>query len=467
VDAADLHQRLADLVREHHVPGASLAVRLGDERVTATAGMANPEAGWPVTDRTLFQVGSITKLFTSTLAMQLVEEGRLELDAPVGPLLREFAEAVDERLPRVTLRQLLAHTSGIESDYFADHGRGDDCRELCLRGMARLPLLHEPGEMFSYSNSGIVVVARLVERALGTTWEAALHERLFEALGMSDTAVLPEEVLLHPAATGQLTEDQGFRPAFIWYRLRCMGASGVVSSTPSDLLRFADAFMAADGRLLDLPGARVEAMWQPESVPPSPEVDAYGLGWAIFQRRGPRIVGHFGDTPGHSAAFVMVPEATFALAVSTNIAEDQGFRVAVLNEVMTEALGVKLPWLAMGDPHTVAAADAERFAARVAGRYERLNFKAEVRAEGGEISMRLTRSEEADRNWRGGPVGGWAMTVRCRPVDPETFVESKPEGPFAEPLFFLGTDADGWPRYLHDGHRAFRRVSHDPPHTPG
>src|SRR3954454_12246820 len=124
-DASYWQGRLAALAEEHGVVGASLAIQSGSQVLTAATGVLNLETRHPVTPDSLFQVGSITKVWTATLAMQLVDEGLLELDRPVVSYLPEFRVADPDVTRTVTARQLLTHTSGIDGDFFPDFGRGD------------------------------------------------------------------------------------------------------------------------------------------------------------------------------------------------------------------------------------------------------------------------------------------------------------------------------------------------------
>src|SRR4051794_15043792 len=121
----DLSATLDGLAAQHHVPGASLAIAQGDELVLASAGVTNLRTGVGVDADTLFQIGSITKVYTTTLVMELVDEGRVGLDEPVQTYVPGFQLAVPGA-DAITVRHLLTHTSGIQGDHFDDHGTGDD-----------------------------------------------------------------------------------------------------------------------------------------------------------------------------------------------------------------------------------------------------------------------------------------------------------------------------------------------------
>src|SRR6186997_1387844 len=125
----DLSSRLAALLERHHVPGAAVGVLHRGEVTTAAAGVVNLDTGVEATPDTVFQIGSQGKMWTATVLMQLVDEGRVDLDVPVRTYLPAFAVADQHVSENVTLRHLLSHTSGIDGDNFADFGRGDDCLE--------------------------------------------------------------------------------------------------------------------------------------------------------------------------------------------------------------------------------------------------------------------------------------------------------------------------------------------------
>ena len=143
VDAAHWQRRLAALAKRHSVPGAQLGIlRLAgegadDELVTVASGILNVDTGVATTTDSLFQIGSISKVWTATVAMQLVDEGLLDLDAPVVEVLPELRLADPDVTKQVTLRHLLTHTSGIDGDVFTDTGRGDDCLEKYVALLGR------------------------------------------------------------------------------------------------------------------------------------------------------------------------------------------------------------------------------------------------------------------------------------------------------------------------------------------
>ncbi len=125
----DIQDRLDALARQHGVPGAALAIGFGGELLDFATGVINVNTGVATTPDSVFQIGSNTKLFTTTLIMQLVDAGDIELDQPVRRYLADFALANRAAADQITVRQLLTHTSGIQGDYFKGFGRGDEAIE--------------------------------------------------------------------------------------------------------------------------------------------------------------------------------------------------------------------------------------------------------------------------------------------------------------------------------------------------
>src|SRR2546423_12698281 len=177
VDRDSLRRRLDELLTEHKVPGAALGVLHGDQVTEVASGVVNRRTGVETTPDTLFQIGSLTKVWTATLVMMLVDEGVLDLDAPVRTYLPEFRVADADVTERVTLRHLLSHSSGIGGDHILDTGRGDDTLERYVETCAELGQEHDLGVTMSYCNTGYGVLGRVIEKVTGKVWDQVLRER--------------------------------------------------------------------------------------------------------------------------------------------------------------------------------------------------------------------------------------------------------------------------------------------------
>src|SRR5947207_11473434 len=278
--------------------------------------------------------------------MQLVDEGLLDLDAPIVEVLKEFRVADPDVTDRVTMRHLLAHTSGIDGDHFVDTGRGDDCLEKYAATCAELQQTHPLGATMSYCNAGYVVAGRVIEKVTGKVWDAAMKERLFDPLGLSRTVTLPEEVLRFRSAFGHVVEpNEPPKLAPAWHLPRSTGPAGVISSTAGELLAFTRMHLeegrAADGKQLLSP-ASVRTMQEPQVEVPDPYTlgSHWGAGWILFDWDGRRLIGHDGNTIGQSAFLRIVPDRGLAIALLTNGGNAHELYEELYAELLSDLAGI-------------------------------------------------------------------------------------------------------------------------------
>src|SRR5262245_27546059 len=234
--------RLDALAREYLVPGASLAVWHNGVLETAATGVINRNTGVETTPDAIFQIGSITKLLTATLTLQLVEEGNVALTDPLQRHLPNFALLSNDTANSITLTHLLSHTSGIDGDYFESTGTGEDKLARYVDACRLLPMLHNPGELFSYCNVGFNLLGRLIELQRGTTWETALQRWLTARLGPNSFVRYPYETPKYRTAIGHVRRDitSPFVMSDVAYLpLASAPAGSVVYASASDLIRFA------------------------------------------------------------------------------------------------------------------------------------------------------------------------------------------------------------------------------------
>ncbi|MHB1593267.1 MAG: serine hydrolase [Streptosporangiaceae bacterium] len=457
IDAEHWQRRLAVLARRNRVPGAVLGVlRLGpdgdDERIDAAYGVLNKDTGVTVTPDTLFQIGSITKVFTATVVMRLAEDGRLDLDAPVANVLPELRLADPGVTSQVTMRHLLTHTSGIDGDVFTDAGRGDDCVQRYVALLADAAQNHPLGATWSYCNSGFVLAGRVIEQLTGTTWDAALADRLLAPLGLDRTVTLPEQALLHRAAVGHVAEGGG-EPARApaWTLPRSVGPAGLICSTAADVLAFARLHLtgglAPDGtRLLSQASADAMAARQADLPTPHGLGDSWGLGWSRFGWDSRRLIGHDGDTIGQSAFLRILPEEGLAVVLLTNGGAVRDLYEDLFAEIFAELAGVAMP-RPLTPPATPAAADIGEHA----GRYERAGTLIEVLAGGDGARLRTTVTGPL-ADLLPDPVTDYPLV----PVERDLYAVREPGSRFWSPVAFYRLPTGE--RYVHLGARATPRV---------
>jgi dipeptidyl aminopeptidase/acylaminoacyl peptidase len=353
LDDAHWRRRLAILAERHKVPGAVLGIlRVGegvDETCVASYGFLNKATGVETTDDSVFQIGSMTKVWTATLVMQLVDEGKLDLDAPLIDVLPELELSDQDVGARLTMRHLLTHTSGIDGDIFTDTGRGDDCLERYVALLAEAAQNHPLEATWSYCNSGFVLAGRVIEKLTEGTWDAAIRERLVGPLGMTHTGTLPEDALLHRAAVGHVSED-GSEPerAPAWALPRALGPAGLVNSTAADVLAFVRMHLAGglapDGTRI-LSESAVSAMTEHQADLPDKYTlgDSWGLGWIRFGWDGRRLVGHDGNTIGQAAFLRVLPDEGLAVTLLTNGGNARDLYEELYREIFGELAGLEMP----------------------------------------------------------------------------------------------------------------------------
>ena len=198
LDAANWSTLLAELARRSRVPGAVLGIWACGQEILAAAGLLNRVTRVRVSTDSLFQVGSITKLWTATMIMQLIDQDLLSLDTTVAQVLPGVRLGAAGLGDQVTVAHLLTHTSGIDGDIFTDTGRGDDCVERYVGLLDRADSAFPPGGAYSYCNSGWVLLGRIIEVLDGRTWDESLRERLCGPLELTQTVTLPEEAISAP-----------------------------------------------------------------------------------------------------------------------------------------------------------------------------------------------------------------------------------------------------------------------------
>src|SRR3954453_1995263 len=261
-----LDEQLPLLLEKYDVPGTAWGVLHGGEVVDGAGGLLSKTTGVEATADSLFQIGSITKLCTGTRVMQLVDEGKVDLDATIRTYLPEFRIADEEAASVITVRQLLTHTSGFEGDIFTETGVGDDCVEKYLEVLHDVPQLFPPGAMWSYNNAGFCVLGRLIEVLREKPYDAALRDHLITPLGITHAATSPYDAILFRAAVGHLepTPGEGQHTTPIWALARSNIAAGsMFPMSARSLIAFARMHLE-DGRAHD--GTQVLAPGTPRRM---------------------------------------------------------------------------------------------------------------------------------------------------------------------------------------------------------
>ncbi|MFF1381729.1 serine hydrolase domain-containing protein [Streptomyces sp. NPDC058308] len=332
---ADLQRGLDDIVRKDGVVGAQATLVHGKHHSSVRSGTADRDTGRPVPHQGYFRMGSNTKTFVSTVMLQLVGEGRIRLDDTVDQWLHGVVDANGNDGRRITVRQLLQHTSGLpdydeslpvtDEEEFQKH-RFDRYapRDLVDMALRHRPLF-EPGKGWSYSNTGYILAGMIIEKVTGRHWSDEVRERIIEPLGLKHTFSAGTRTgLPQPHAKGY----QQFKPGgrlvdSTEVSMTWGGSAGDLVTTSNDLTRFWQGLLG--GKLL-----APRQMAQMLKTVPAPEasdkaVKEMGLG--IFWTRlscGGGYWGHGGTTLGHlnTNGFVDKGKKGVIVMRSTNLAAE-------------------------------------------------------------------------------------------------------------------------------------------------
>lgn len=370
---------VAQMMREGRTPGLALALTTRQGTVAVrTYGWADLKEGVPVTPDTLFQIGSISKSFTAIALLQLAEEGKLRLDAPLTEYWPWFA--VRSEHPPFTVHHLLRHTSGLPRD------RDDIPGSLFSAWAVReRETGAPPGARWAYSNVGYQILGYLLERLDGASYSQSIHRRILSPAGMSST----EPVITASARRRMAT---GYRPLYddrpphrthplaeaTWFEYGA--GDGSIAATPADLAAYLRVLLnrgaAPGGRILS------EASFARFLAPPlGPDEDpggGYGYGITVEQRDGRTILHHGGGMVGYSSMLRGELETGIGAVVFVNGPGSSGAVAAFALDCLRAAIeGKALPALPPSrDPFRVE--DAGDFAGTfTAPDGRRLTFAAE------------------------------------------------------------------------------------------
>jgi CubicO group peptidase (beta-lactamase class C family) len=339
--------RVADAVqtqmKELGVPGVALGILADGQVRTRAFGVTSVDHPLPVTDDTLFQIGSISKTFTGTAIMRLVEQGRLRLDDPIRKHLPRFAVKDADASARATVRDTLTHMGGWEGDFFDDPSSGDDALERIVERMAKLEQTAKVGEMWGYNNAGFYAAGRIIEVVTGKPFERALKELVFDPIGIEQAYLFPADVMTRRFVVGHGSPKGVASVLTPWPVPRAANAAGGITTNVGSMLRYA-AFHMGDG--VSAAGTRVlssSSLTQMRTavVPKAGSDQEMGLTWHLSRAGGLAVAEHGGGTIGQISQLRLVPERRFALAIVTNSGRGSRLNTLVLREAMEAYFGVK------------------------------------------------------------------------------------------------------------------------------
>lgn len=327
--------RLAtEKMKEFGVPGVALGIVHNGNVMLRGLGITNVEDSLPVTAHTVFPIASISKTFAATAAMRLVEQGKLDLRAPVRTYLPDF-KVRDEAASRdVTVWHLLTHLGGWEGQV-SGPDRGTETLAHFLTTITDLMQVAPPAAAWSYNNAGFSIAGRVIERVTDTSINRAVRDLVFQPLGLEHAGTTAGDFIVNRFAAGHTTREG--KPALNRpFTASVSVTAGGVGLCITDLMTYA-RFHLGDGTAPN--GTRVlrkesVELLRTSQVRKQSNDDDMGIGWHLRTVGGVRTASHGGTLGGHILLLEIAPERNFAIAILTN--SNTGWRL--IQDVEREAL---------------------------------------------------------------------------------------------------------------------------------
>jgi CubicO group peptidase (beta-lactamase class C family) len=303
-------------LRAQHIPSVALAVVRNGKIVKAAGyGMANVELSVPAKPESIFQTGSVGKQFTATAVMMLVEEGKVGLDDKISKYFPDSPPAWKD----IAVRHLLTHTSGIP-DYTSEKAGGavnmrtDYTEEELVKKIAGLPLDFQPGEKWTYSNSGYLILGVLIHHLSGEFYGDFLQHRVFQPLQMNSTRIISEaDIVPNRSAGYRLVKGELKNQEWVAPSLNTT-ADGALYTNVLDLAKW-DAALYTE-RLLKK--SSFDQMWTPVKLN-SGKTSPYGFGWRVTEVNGHRLLEHGGAWQGFTMHISRYVDDQLTIIVMTNL----------------------------------------------------------------------------------------------------------------------------------------------------
>jgi CubicO group peptidase (beta-lactamase class C family) len=341
------------------IPGLAIAIVRGNDVVYLKGfGVRALGSNEPVTPETVFAIGSTTKAFTTTAMAMMVDEGKMTWDDPVRqhiPFFRLADPLADES---VTLRDLVAHRTGLARRhdllwYGAPWGR-----EEILRRVGKLKLDHPFRTRYDYANMMYLAAGYAAGRAAECTWDELIQRRLFEPLGMTGATCICQDAQNAPDHATPHRKQSGKVRSIPWRNIENIGPAGSINAGVSDMSKWV-RFQLGDGtwegkKLVsakNLAETHTPQMVMPlgvetQIVYPETAQMSYGMGWVIQDYRGQKLVWHDGGIDGFSAYVALVPRARLGIVILANLDGAQLVENALSNSIIDLALDLpKRPWI--------------------------------------------------------------------------------------------------------------------------
>jgi len=385
-----LNDQIATSCDTSKLPGYVAGVYHKGEQVIVSHGSANIVTEAPMRDDTGFLFGSITKLLTTTLILQQVERGTIDLDAPVVKYLPAFELTSPGMAEKISVRNLLSHTNGIDADLFFLDARGPDAIKAFVSGLGEYcGSLFGAGEYISYSNGGMITAGRLLEVVTGIPYHDLLKHNVYNRVGMRNSSNSIEEAILRSTAVGHfpdMTTGATKRTDMFMLPESWEPAGSMAIGSISDLLAFARTHLndgkSPIGEQL-LSKESIVGMQTVSHDMKTPNIPPIGLGWVLMPFGEATVLSHSGASPGGIAVLAVVPEHDFAFAAYGNDPRAMALHDQTMLWLLQEYLNVEVPDLI---PAPTPAKDLTPYI----GTYRSNQLRVDVKLVDGQLEEQMT-----------------------------------------------------------------------------
>jgi len=436
-------QRLMDEIK---VPGIAIGILHDGKVQMAGLGITNVDDPQSVTEDTVFYIGSISKTFTTSVALKMSERGELDLEAPVRKYLPEFSVLDGEASEKAKVIDLFQHRTGWQGDYFEDPSSGEDALEKAVRSFRFLPQRTPFGEVWAYNNINYIIAGRLIQVvSRAKSYEQKVKDELFLPLGMMDSSFFMAELMSERFAVGHAGVYDGTSDPKVSFAPfpRSVYPAGAILSNVTDMMKYMQ--FQFDGK--DKDGSQ---LLSPELLDRahSPLVEGEltensGITWFVEDIGGVRTVFHAGRSAGATAKMLFAPDKQFGIVVLTN--SDRGIEVydAVIALALKKYLDI--------ERKPMVAIDADRSALEpFVGLWLGDNEDYKIYFDNDQLM--------AERLYK--PLGGVQVYENPPPISMSSAGEDMvimTDGAFQGTVGELLRDKSGEPAFLSMQHRIFRR----------
>lgn len=352
-----IHELFNKAVEISGAVGVQLSIIKDDKQLDFVHGFANAELAIPMTQDTVIQIGSVTKVFNAVMIMSLVEDGKLNLDVPVKSYVPEFEVSDAKATQAITLRHLLSMSAGIDNGDYGDYGVGEDAIAKRVAALKTLPQHFTPGAYFGYSNAATDISGYVAERVTGGIWDDLLRERVLEPAGLKNAVSLDRDRIFQRVSVGHVLDPESGKIEVIrpWARISrgAAPAGSTLTVSAHDLARFGKLFInkgVADSGTRVLSENSIKTMMTPQiDVPVRYIATSWCLGPFMNQWGQVAIWGHHGGNVSGWSFLYWVPEKNGVMACAFNTVDPPRRSVyarllqLMTQEIMKAAFGVADP----------------------------------------------------------------------------------------------------------------------------